>query len=68
MPAPTEPILLDDTGALEHLKISIDDLEWLTATGQLLPVMICGKRRFLYENLRDLARVYQSTQARTAQS
>ena len=60
-----EPILLDDAGAANHLSISIDDIEWLAATRQLQPITICGKRRFLYQNLCDLAKVYKSTQQRT---
>jgi hypothetical protein len=64
MPETFDPILLDDTQAASSLNISIQDLDWLAATRQLLPVTICGKRRFLYDNLRDLARVYQSVQKR----
>jgi hypothetical protein len=62
MPELLKPILLDDDDAADSLHISPTELDWLAATRQLLPVMICGKRRFLYEDLRNLARVYQSTQ------
>jgi hypothetical protein len=64
MSNPIEPILLDDAGALNALELTLQELEWLVATRQLLPVTICGKRRFLYDNLRDLARAYQNIQQR----
>ena len=64
MSTPTEPVLLDDTEAAAALTISPEDLDWLAATRQLLPITICGKRRFLHDDLRNLARVYQSIQNR----
>lgn len=64
MPDSFAPILLSDSSAAKTLGITLEELDWLVASRQLSPITICGNRRFLYENLRTLARVYQTTQER----
>lgn len=68
MSIPHEPILLDHAEAAAALKVTPEDLTWLVQTHQLLPVTICGQRRFLQQDLSNLAKVYQLVQNRKQQA
>lgn len=46
------------------MNLSLDDLEWLASTRQLNPIVIRGKRRFLFAEIESLVKVYQSTEHR----
>lgn len=61
MTTPT-PRLLDESDALRALSLDEDDLVWLVATGQLTPLTIAGKRKYLWRQLEELVRVYRSIQ------
>jgi hypothetical protein len=60
----SKQVLLDESEAATALSLNQDDLAWLVDTGQLLPISIRGKKRFLLSDIEQLITTYQSVQRR----
>jgi hypothetical protein len=59
MPIPELVLLLDNADTARALRISPDELEALVAAGDLPPVYVHGKRRFVLQDVEALARFSQ---------
>jgi hypothetical protein len=58
-------LLVSEEEACELLSLSLDDLLWLTATEQLSPLFIRGRRLFEVARLHEFIQVYKSVQSRS---
>jgi hypothetical protein len=62
----SDALLLTQEEVMDQLRLLSEDLNWLTATGQLSPIVIHGRRRFVAAEVRSLVKAYQTVQARGA--
>lgn len=58
-------LLVSEEEACELLSLSPDDLLWLTATEQLAPLFIRGRKLFELTRLHEFIQVYKSVQSRS---
>ena len=58
-------LLVTEEEACQLLSLSLDDLVWLTATEQLSPLLIRGRKLFEVSRLHEFIQVYKSVQSRS---
>jgi hypothetical protein len=65
MPSETSvKLLVSEAEACELLSLSINELLWLTATEQLTPLFIRGRKLYEVARLHEFIQVYKSVQSR----
>jgi hypothetical protein len=62
------PVLISYERVMETLSLTREQVDWLSNTGQLQPINICGQVRFDAYDVRSLVDNYKTIQARRKSS